>query len=102
MIDVAADMCLEHDLFLFSAHPSAIDEVPDDMSNLGDMGVGRDVVAVRQNEAWEAAGMLLQSAFQFLPIRATMSIYLYRNVVKMASGLPRLFWRSPQVRRLLP
>jgi len=47
MIGVIADVCLQQGFLFFSGQSAAIDKVPDYMSNLSDVRMGRDVVATR-------------------------------------------------------
>ena len=60
MIAVIADVRLQHDLFLCSSQSATIDEVPDHMSNFSDVGVCRDVIAIRQNESRKPVGIRLE------------------------------------------
>ena len=60
MIGIIADMCLQHDLFLFSNQSATIDEIPDHMSNFSDMGVCRDVIAIRQHKSRKPRGIRLE------------------------------------------
>jgi hypothetical protein len=61
MINVLADMSLEQDGFALSHHAAAVDEVFQDVADLGDMGVGRDEVAIRQNKTRECIRMLFEN-----------------------------------------
>ena len=60
MIDVIANVRLQHDLFFFSGQSAAIDEVPDDMTNFSDVGVCRDVISIRQNKSRKPFRICLQ------------------------------------------
>ena len=51
MISIVPDVRLQHDLFFFSGYSATIDEVPHNMSNFSDVGVCRDVIAVRQHKS---------------------------------------------------
>jgi hypothetical protein len=53
MINVLADVGLEQDGFALSRHSAAVDEVFQDVADFGDMGVGRNVIAIRQNKTRE-------------------------------------------------
>lgn len=56
MIGVTVDVCLQHDLFFLSGQSAAIDEVPDYMPNLSDVGVCGNVITIRQNKSREPPG----------------------------------------------
>ena len=60
MIGVIANVRLQHSFFLFSGQSAAIDKVPDYMSNLSDVRMCRDVVAIRQNKSRKPPGICLQ------------------------------------------
>ena len=50
MIGILADVGLKQDGLALSRHAAAVDEVLHDMADFGDVGVGRDEVAIRQNK----------------------------------------------------
>jgi hypothetical protein len=47
VMGVIADVSLQQGLFFLSGQSTAIDEIPDHMPDLSDMGVCRDVIPVR-------------------------------------------------------
>lgn len=79
------------------------------MADFSDMRVGRDGIAIRQDEARESVGMLFEDGTKIGEFHAA-SIFLLRNVVKPRAApalAPRLlawiyFLISPQVGIFLP
>ena len=51
MMDVIAHMRLQQDLLFFSHHTSTVDQVSDDMTDLGNVRVCGNVVAIGQNKS---------------------------------------------------
>jgi hypothetical protein len=51
VIGVIADVRLQHDFLFFSGQSATIDEIPDHMPNLSDMGVCGDVIPNWQHES---------------------------------------------------
>jgi hypothetical protein len=60
MIGVETDMSLQQGGFVASDDASAIDKILRDMTYFGDVGVGRDEIAIRQDEAREVCGVSLK------------------------------------------
>jgi hypothetical protein len=60
VIDIITDVRLEHDLLFSSDYSATIDEVSDQMPDFGNVGVRRNVVAIRQNESWKQSGMRVE------------------------------------------
>ena len=83
MIDIAADMGLEQNRLAFSGHAAAIDEILRDMPDFGDVGMRRDLLAVRQHEAQKRFWILFERRPQIGKFH-TRSIFLYRNTVKQS------------------
>lgn len=90
MLNVPADVRLEQDRLSRADDAAAIDEFFRDVSHFRYMGMGRDVIAVRQNKTREAVRMLVENCAKIREIHAG-SIFLFRNVVK------RLFPPAPSV-----
>src|SRR5204862_4710821 len=79
MIGVIAHMRLQHNLFLSSNYPAAIDEVSDHMPDFGNMSVSRDVIATRQHKSRKQAGIGFKRILQITE-RHEESIYLFRHI----------------------
>jgi hypothetical protein len=62
MVDIITDVRLHNNFLFCSGDPAAIDEVPNDMPDLGHMRVGWDVVAVGQNKSRQHVWMLFKEA----------------------------------------
>ena len=60
MIDVAPDVRLQDDVFLFADYSAAINKVPDNMPNFRDMHVRRYLAAIGQNKSGKRFGMVLK------------------------------------------
>ena len=61
-------------LFFFSGQSAAIDEVPDHMTNFSDVGVCRDVIAIRQHKSRKQ--LRDSSSSTFCKSRNVMRIYI--------------------------
>ena len=81
MVDIVAHMRLQHHFLLFPDHASTIDKVSDQMSNFSDVGMCRDVIAIREYESRNCVWIFCQPALQFMQFHA-QSIFLYWNIVK--------------------
>jgi len=62
MIGVEADVGLEHDGLVPCGDASAIDKMLRHMTHFGDVGVGRDGIAIRQDETGEGIRVSLESS----------------------------------------
>ncbi len=82
MIGIAADVRLQHDLFLLSDQSATIDKVPHDVTHFSDVRVQWNIAAVRQNESRERICLLFQEALQFAHLHIVARIYPYRHIVK--------------------
>ena|ERR1051326_2093586 len=60
MFGIRAHVRLQDNLFFFAGEPAAIDEVLYDVPNLGDVGMRRDITAIRQDKPWMSIGILFQ------------------------------------------
>ena len=60
MIDVAPDVCLQNDIFLFSGQSAAINKLPDHMSNFRDVHMGRDLAAIGQGKSRKRFRMIFK------------------------------------------
>ena len=76
MIGIITDVRLEQDLFLFPDLSATIDEVPDHMSNFSDMGVRRDVIAVRQHKSWNPFRIRLERILQIMECHPSLYTYV--------------------------
>ena len=66
MFGVVSDMGLEKDGFAFAGDTAAIDKVFGGVPDFRDMGVRRNLIAIRQNEARKRPGMLGQHRFKIV------------------------------------
>jgi hypothetical protein len=57
VIDIITDVRLEHDLLFSSDYSATIDEVSDDMPDFSNVGVRRNVIAIRQDKSWKQPGI---------------------------------------------
>jgi hypothetical protein len=60
MLNVVPNVGLKQNRFGLSRDPAAIDEVFHDVAHFGDVGVRRDAIAVRQNEAGQSGWVLFE------------------------------------------
>ena len=60
MVRVSADVSLKQRRLCLSRHPTAIDKVFRDVTDLGDVGMRRDEIPVRQDKTGERVGMLFE------------------------------------------
>ena len=70
MIAVQTDVGLEQNRFVFSQHPAAIDKILHHVSHFSDVGMGRDGIAIRQNEARQSVRMLMQDRTKMIEFHA--------------------------------
>lgn len=66
VLRILADVGLKENLLALPHYAAAIDEVLHDVAHFGDMGVGRDLVAVRQNKTRESARMLFENGTKII------------------------------------
>ena len=79
VIDVLADVRLEHDGFALPDQPPAIDEVFHDMTHFRDVSVGRDGIAVGQNEMRKRVRMLFENDAEIGEFHARL-LYSYIGI----------------------
>ena len=70
MVEVISHVRLDNARVLLAKGAAAIDEFSRDMSYLGDVKMGRDEFAVRQQEAREGTGVSTEKRFQFTQLHA--------------------------------
>jgi hypothetical protein len=63
MIGIIPDVRLQHDLLLSSDQSATIDKVSDYIPDFGDVGVCRDVIAIRQHKSQKPLGICLERIF---------------------------------------
>jgi hypothetical protein len=76
MIGVQTDVGLEQDGLPRSSDASAIDEILRDMTHLSDVGMGRDRIAIRQDEAREGVRVSLEGNMQIREFHAGIYILI--------------------------
>ena len=80
VVDIAADVCLKNHRFVSPGEAAAVDEVFDDVTYLGDVGMRRNDISIWQDKARKRVGMLFED-FSKSGEFHERSIFLFENIV---------------------
>ena len=61
MFRVVTDVCLEQNLLLLSGQTTTIDEILRHMTNFRYVRIGRNVIAIGQDESWKRSRVLSEN-----------------------------------------
>ena len=80
VVDIAADVCLKNHRFVSPGEAAAVDEVFDDVTYLGDVGMRRNDISIWQDKARKRVGMLFED-FSKIGEFHVRSIFLLGHIV---------------------